>query len=229
MFTATGTGFTPNNTATSHLVRPDGSEFPALSLSTDGAGNYSVNIDSTGFAFGPYKHWAEDDKTHIQSNTASFNVTLTVGSVKPSVSISPNSGPAGTSFIVNGTGFTANREVTSHLQKPDGSEFPTLSLLADDSGNYTKVIDSTGFAPGTYQHWAIDDWTHTPSNTVTFNVTASSGSMCAHSECVTGDPLANDCSSCATAVCNNDSFCCNTAWDSNCVKETGQFCGISCQ
>ena len=44
-------------------------------------------------------------------------------------------------------------------------------------------------------------------------------SSCAHGPCVAGDALAAGCSDCATAVCNADSFCCNSSWDAVCVSE----------
>jgi hypothetical protein len=32
--------------------------------------------------------------------------------------------------------------------------------------------------------------------------------------------------SCCTAVCNADPYCCSTAWDSDCVMQAGQMCGV---
>jgi hypothetical protein len=52
--------------------------------------------------------------------------------------------------------------------------------------------------------------------------------VCAHSECTPGGPLAKKCSACVTTVCNTDSFCCNNAWDAQCVSEAKQLCGKSC-
>lgn len=57
---------------------------------------------------------------------------------------------------------------------------------------------------------------------------ACSGGGCAHSECSTGGPLTNSCSSCATAVCAADSYCCTTDWDSLCVNEAKQQSACSC-
>jgi len=48
---------------------------------------------------------------------------------------------------------------------------------------------------------------------------------CAHPECTPGGPLTPSCSSCASAVCSHDPFCCNVAWDSICVSEVPTFCG----
>ncbi|AFE07234.1 branched-chain amino acid ABC transporter2C amino acid-binding protein [Corallococcus coralloides DSM 2259] len=54
------------------------------------------------------------------------------------------------------------------------------------------------------------------------------GQTCAHSECTTGGALTKSCSSCANTVCNADSYCCTTAWDSICVSEANQLCGSTC-
>lgn len=39
---------------------------------------------------------------------------------------------------------------------------------------------------------------------------------CAHSECVTGEALKSTCSPCASAVCDEDDYCCNGEWDALC-------------
>jgi hypothetical protein len=56
----------------------------------------------------------------------------------------------------------------------------------------------------------------------------SSGNSCSHDECVDGGALTSGCSSCATTVCNSDPFCCNNEWDSQCIGEAEQLCGLSC-
>lgn len=48
---------------------------------------------------------------------------------------------------------------------------------------------------------------------------------CEHSECVEGDALEDDCNECVTAVCDDDAFCCTTAWDGTCVASAGTLCG----
>jgi hypothetical protein len=51
---------------------------------------------------------------------------------------------------------------------------------------------------------------------------------CVHDECVTGGPLAADCSECATAVCGYDSWCCTNEWDSQCVNEAKEDADCPC-
>jgi hypothetical protein len=36
------------------------------------------------------------------------------------------------------------------------------------------------------------------------------------------------CSACASAVCSNDPFCCNSTWDGFCVSEVNLYCAFSC-
>ena len=48
---------------------------------------------------------------------------------------------------------------------------------------------------------------------------------CVHGECAEGDALNASCSSCATDVCNQDSYCCNYAWDSICTDMADSLCG----
>ncbi|WP_437896382.1 hypothetical protein [Sorangium sp. So ce124] len=42
---------------------------------------------------------------------------------------------------------------------------------------------------------------------------------CTHSECTTGAPLDGGCSPVVTSVCAADAYCCNVAWDAQCVAE----------
>ncbi|HVT99880.1 MAG TPA: hypothetical protein VHE33_20440 [Acidobacteriaceae bacterium] len=56
------------------------------------------------------------------------------------------------------------------------------------------------------------------------------GSGCGHSVCTTGQPIPQSCDGiCVYNVCNQDSYCCNVAWDSICVSEVPTYCaGASC-
>jgi len=163
-------GFTPNSTLTSHLQKPDGTEFPTKKFSTDSKGQASHTIDSTGFSLGVYTLWAIDDATGIRTNTVSF--TILAPTTEPRVSVYPSSGAPGTKFYVQWEGFTPNSTLTSHLQKPDGTEFPTKKFSTDSKGQASHIIDSTGFSLGVYTLWAIDDATGIRTNTVSFTILA---------------------------------------------------------
>ena len=54
------------------------------------------------------------------------------------------------------------------------------------------------------------------------------GNTCSHDICVVGTRLIKTCDACATTICNSDSYCCTTKWDSQCVSEVASFCGQSC-
>jgi hypothetical protein len=54
------------------------------------------------------------------------------------------------------------------------------------------------------------------------------GSSCAHDECTAGAKLTTGCSSCASSVCAQDPYCCNTEWDSVCVSYVEDYCSFSC-
>jgi PKD repeat protein len=166
-------GFTPNSTLTSHLQKPDGTEFPTKKFSTDSQGQANHIIDSTGFSPGTYTLWAIDDATGIRTvNTATFIITKE-SPLAPKVTVSPSSGPAGTQFDVLWEGFTPNNTLTSHLKKPDGTEFPTKIFYTNSQGQATHTIDSTGFKPGTYELWGVDNATGTRTiNTASFTILA---------------------------------------------------------
>jgi hypothetical protein len=53
-------------------------------------------------------------------------------------------------------------------------------------------------------------------------------SSCAHDVCVAGTALDSSCDSCAASVCNQDSYCCTTSWDSTCVGLVANACGLTC-
>ena len=53
-------------------------------------------------------------------------------------------------------------------------------------------------------------------------------SGCAHDPCDEGVALDSGCGSCATAVCDADSFCCDVEWDAMCVGEAESICSLDC-
>jgi hypothetical protein len=72
---------------------------------------------------------------------------------------------------MSGTGFTAKRNVSSHLRRPDGSEFPVLPLLTNDRGEFVHDIDTLLLAPGPHEVWVVDDASNVTSNVAHFEVT----------------------------------------------------------
>lgn len=54
------------------------------------------------------------------------------------------------------------------------------------------------------------------------------GSTCVHDECAEGEALEASCSPCATAVCAQDNWCCDTEWDNLCVDIAASKADCSC-
>jgi hypothetical protein len=68
------TGFTPNRTAMSHLVRPDGTEYNPLRFRTNDRGEFFHKIDTTMLDLGTFQIWVEDEASNVSSNRAQFTV-----------------------------------------------------------------------------------------------------------------------------------------------------------
>jgi len=93
--------------------------------------------------------------------------------VNPQVSVSPSSGPRGTTFTTPGRGFTPNSTVTPHIRKPDGTEYPQGQKPTDGQGSYPHSWTAPADAPpGTYQYWAVDGATKRQSNAASFTISA---------------------------------------------------------
>jgi hypothetical protein len=89
----------------------------------------------------------------------------------PQVTLSPTRVPAKGHVEMTGSGFTPMANVTSHLLKPDGTEFPWLPMLTDSNGEITHDIDTLLLAPGTHEVWVVDDTTGVSSNVARFELT----------------------------------------------------------
>jgi hypothetical protein len=71
-----GSGFTPKGNVSSHLKRPDGTEFPVLPMQTDARGEFIHDIDTLLLYEGMHELWVVDDTSRVSSNVAKFEVTL---------------------------------------------------------------------------------------------------------------------------------------------------------
>jgi hypothetical protein len=76
---------------------------------------------------------------------------------------------------VYGTGFSPKHEVTSHLQRPDGTEYAVVPILTDAHGEFTHDIETLLFTTGTYKVWVLDNATGVTSNEMQFESTLDSG------------------------------------------------------
>jgi len=68
------TGFTPNRTAMSHLIRPDGTEYNPLRFRTNDRGEFFHKIDTTMLDIGTFQLWVEDESSNVKSNRVEFSV-----------------------------------------------------------------------------------------------------------------------------------------------------------
>jgi hypothetical protein len=89
----------------------------------------------------------------------------------PHVAVSLERVPDQGNLDFTGTGFTPNQNVTSHLLKPDGTEFPFLPILTDANGEFTHEIESLLLDAGTHELWVVDDTSNVTSNIARFEVT----------------------------------------------------------
>jgi len=70
----TGTGFTPNRSAMSHLLKPDGTEYNPLRFRVNEKGEFVHRIDSVMLDLGVFEVWAEDEASMVLSNRVQFTV-----------------------------------------------------------------------------------------------------------------------------------------------------------
>lgn len=103
------------------------------------------------------------------SNPVNISITGAPVSVSPSVSMTPSSGPVGTTFIQTGRGFSPNSIATLHGRRPDGSVWQINTVRTDSSGVFS--LTSTAKTPGNnFAWWAVDNATGKKSNEVIYNV-----------------------------------------------------------
>jgi hypothetical protein len=96
---------------------------------------------------------------------------LSCSKPNPAITISADRIPRHERLEVHGTGFTPRHNVSSHLRRADGSEFPVLPILTDDKGEFHHTIETMILELGTHELWVQDDGSGRVSNRVTFDVT----------------------------------------------------------
>jgi hypothetical protein len=113
-----------------------------------------------------------------------------------SIAQSPLSGSTGDIFVQWGNGFTANSTATLHIQKPDGTEYPTQPQALDANGHFSINYPIPANKPaGTYRWWLVDNSTGTKSQTIRYkiiplkNIAKLYGTL--HSNTNNGSALAN--------------------------------------
>ncbi len=76
---------------------------------------------------------------------------------------------------MNGTGFTPKANVQSHLRRPDGTEYPEVSILTDVRGGFSHDIDTLLMLRGGHDVWVVDSTTGVSSNVGHFEATNEPG------------------------------------------------------
>ena len=93
------------------------------------------------------------------------------GQKKPEITVSPAVVLHHGHVDLKGTGFTPKSDIVSHLRRPDGTEFPELTMYTNDKGEFSHDIDTVVMSPGVHEVWAEDIKTKSTSNVARFEVT----------------------------------------------------------
>jgi hypothetical protein len=97
-------------------------------------------------------------------------VVTASSAVNPKLTLSTTKVAAPGHVYVQGTGFSPQKNVSSHLRRPDGLEYPILPLYTNEKGEFVHDIETLVLTLGVHELWVIDDTTKTVSNKVTFEV-----------------------------------------------------------
>ena len=89
---------------------------------------------------------------------------------QPQVSVSSTHVKSGDYVLLTGTGFTPNRSVMSHLQRPNGSEYNPLRFRTNEHGEFSHKIDTVMLDLGTFEVWAEDEASKAVSTRAQFTV-----------------------------------------------------------
>ena len=102
---------------------------------------------------------------------AAATVAASCTQADPQVRLSSERIPRHWKLEVHGAGFTPSQNVSSHLLRGDGTEFPVLPILTDTHGEFTHTIDTMILELGAHELWVMDDRSGRSSNHVQFDVT----------------------------------------------------------
>jgi hypothetical protein len=98
-------------------------------------------------------------------------VATSCAQANPQITLSSEQIPRHGHVEVRGAGFTARQNVSSHLRRSDGSEFPVLPILTDERGEFSHTIDTMVLELGSHELWVVDDRSGRTSNHARFEVT----------------------------------------------------------
>jgi hypothetical protein len=93
----------------------------------------------------------------------------------PRITLSRERIPQNGWLVMRGSGFTPKANVQSHLRRPDGTEYPEVSILTDDHGEFSHDIDTLLMIRGSHDLWVVDSTTGIGSNIAHFQATDDQG------------------------------------------------------
>lgn len=102
---------------------------------------------------------------------AAATVAASCTQADPQIRLSSERIPRHWKLEVHGAGFTPGQNVSSHLRRADGSEFPVLPILTDARGEFAHTIDTMILELGVHELWVVDDRSGRTTNHVRFEVT----------------------------------------------------------
>ncbi|HKA88559.1 MAG TPA: metallophosphoesterase [Haliangiales bacterium] len=139
-------------------------------------------------------------------------VTSTGGaSASSTISLAPVNGFSGTATLaVSGAPAGAQAVLGATSLGPGGTTSLTLQPGSAAAGAYTVTVTGTS---GSETETASVSWTIV------------AASACAHDLCTAGAKLASSCDPCVGQICAQDSYCCRTSWDKQCIGEVKSICG----
>jgi hypothetical protein len=155
--TVTGSNFPPASTVTIRFNGTSVTTNPATITSTS-TGNFSAT-----FAV-PSSATAGPNTVRASGGSASATATFSVA-LAPSATLSPNSGPTGTSVTVTGSNFASNSAITITYNGTQVTTTPA-SITSDASGGFTATFAVPPSTAGSHAV-SIRDGTNTSTRTFT--------------------------------------------------------------
>src|SRR5437016_1442585 len=104
-------------------------------ITTDSTGSFAGSITVPSSSLGTHTVKATD----ASSNSASAQFTVTTGTITPSISLNPTSGPTGTTVNISGTNFAPNSGITITYDNAGIATTPT-TITSSSTGSFTGSI-----------------------------------------------------------------------------------------
>jgi hypothetical protein len=173
--TIAGSGFPANAALVFYVIDPTGTvvEDPTArgDITVTATGTFQLTITPPEEASaGRYTIIVAESATGPELARATLTLTPLRGET---FIVTPTAGPAGTRFVVTGTGYTPNASllVAAFSNRSDDPAAPPVRVTIGADGQLRATIDSTGFAPGEYFALVTPSENESPIAIATFTVT----------------------------------------------------------